>query len=696
MRNLVILLLLAGASGVRAQQRFPSPAMPLLQVVARNYGDSIVLRWAPATAARWLQGNAAGYLIERIPVDSPFVLRRAAVKTFPLVKPATKEQFASLAKQGNSYAAAAGSSLYAKNQVPTMNEPTLENLYRHSQEGDLKLMTASLMADWDAAAANALGWRFTDRSFEKGKRYLYRVFAAYGSKEAPADTTSVLVSTGRLDAPSPMPPVSARPGDHAITLFWEKPLPGFDFSGYRIERSDDDGRTFKMTSKLPLLFMQQGADSLPVGLVWFTDSVALNSKVYQYRVFGLDAFGDLSPASPVIAAKAVDRTPPPPPREVSVKQLDERRVLITWKAPEPVPPDFGGYLVSTGHTVDGPFRPLFALPLPKGTTQFTDTSAVAALPNFYRVTAIDTFLNASHAPAAYLFYKDEIPPELPVGLSGSMDSTGWVTLRWNKSKDPDLLGYSVERANDPHHEFTTVTTGFLADTVFYDSISLKTLSQKIYYRLRTFDRSRNGSKPSAVLELEKPDQIPPMPPVIKDFNITDSSVTFSWLPSPSTDVQKMVVLKKEIGGNFRVWKELPATATSTIDSEVQGKAWYEYTLVAEDRGGLRSELSFPLRVRVYPGASAKGEAENLTAHLNTEKTGIVLTWQAEAVAGKSYLLYRQENHSGFEMYQYLSGDAVSWVDTNIKKGLTYSYALKTKLAGGIESGLQMSAPLEVK
>ena len=127
-----------------------------------------------------------------------------------------------------------------------------------------------------------------------------------------------------------------------------------------------------------------------------------------------------------------------------------------------------------------------------------------------------------------------------------------------------------------------------------------------------------------------------------------------------------------------------------------GKAWYEYALVAEDRGGLRPEPSFPLRVRVYPGARAKEEAENLTIHLNSEKTGIVLTWQAGAMAGKSYLLYRQVNSTGFEMYHHLAGDAVSWVDTNIKKGMTYSYALKTKLAGGTESGLQMSAPLEVR
>ncbi|HDP76232.1 MAG TPA: hypothetical protein ENN49_10305 [Bacteroidales bacterium] len=47
----------------------------------------------------------------------------------------------------------------------------------------------------------------------------------------------------------------------------------------------------------------------------------------------------------------------------------------------------------------------------------------------------------------------------------------------------NIIGYRVYRANDPSREFIAVSGHIHPDTMFFDSISLNTLSQNIYYRV---------------------------------------------------------------------------------------------------------------------------------------------------------------------------------------------------------------------
>src|SRR5689334_14708717 len=62
-----------------------------ISVIARAYGDSIVLRWAPQQAWAWHKLNIIGYRIERIDISEKDNLRRewlttVALKPWPLEK----------------------------------------------------------------------------------------------------------------------------------------------------------------------------------------------------------------------------------------------------------------------------------------------------------------------------------------------------------------------------------------------------------------------------------------------------------------------------------------------------------------------------------------------------------------------------------------------------------------------------------
>ena len=45
------------------------PPVHNLQVIARSYGDSVVLRWAPGLATLWYFANKSGYVVTRYEVD---------------------------------------------------------------------------------------------------------------------------------------------------------------------------------------------------------------------------------------------------------------------------------------------------------------------------------------------------------------------------------------------------------------------------------------------------------------------------------------------------------------------------------------------------------------------------------------------------------------------------------------------------
>jgi uncharacterized protein len=547
-----------------AQNKVATKA-PTIQLLSRYDGEKVILRWATTSFGDFTEGSKTGYLIEWLEVDSPLrvinqrVLTPAPILTAPL---ATFEQYHN---SGNRYAAAVAQAVYGKRITQPLREFDIAKAYEQNQESQMRFMIITLLADWNAQVADALGWRFEDKTAEKNKRYLYRLTKPKSTSQA-ADTSMTLTTTFKPENTQSMPPVRSESSERVIMLYWQKPLPMFGFSGYFIEKSDDNGTTFKRTTEIPKIFVENSKnDSTLFGIEYFMDSVETNDKLYYYRVIGLDAFGFLSEPSNIVIAKGRDMTPPPAPKDVILTQLDDHTVRIDWQESDPMPADFGGYLVSKSFNLEAGYVPITQNVLPRGKTQWIDSTATGNVATYYRITVVDTLLNVAHAQPAYLVYSDKKPPAPVTQLSGTIDTLGHVIIKWRAPSDGDLLGFTVERANDSTHVGTPVTEGFLAQDFFYDSIYLKTLSKKIYYRVRAVDLSRQSSQPSAWLELTKPDIVPPTPPVITDFVVTDSTVTFSWTPSASEDVQKLILMKKQADGSFEKWQEVNPTVVTATD-----------------------------------------------------------------------------------------------------------------------------------
>ena len=91
---------------------------PILQsgikVIAKSYGDSIVLRWAPVKPWAWHKLNNIGYKIERIELGEKDNAKKELLTLVPL-KPYSLEKFKTVFKPGNNNAAIAAQCLYGKN-----------------------------------------------------------------------------------------------------------------------------------------------------------------------------------------------------------------------------------------------------------------------------------------------------------------------------------------------------------------------------------------------------------------------------------------------------------------------------------------------------------------------------------------------------------------------------------------------------
>lgn len=696
MKKLLFLLLLGGqvafSQTIISQEeakkiKMPAPKIPSkyqFLAKAKYYGDSIVLRWSANDAVLWQLAKEKGYNIERFEVIDGQPKNQVQV-TIQL-KPWSLAEWKKNCKREDTVAAVVAQLLYGVNKDP--NNPTgtgsMDAILNQRYDMDNRFFMVNMMAAWHPFHARGLALRFVDKTIKKDKRYVYQISSLIDPKILRADTAYVMIKTAQIEPLEKMTAVEAEVGDRMVKFKWSKVLSEMNFTGYFYERSSDNGKTFKKMNKNPYLQLSN-KEKVMEDYITLTDSLPENYKKYIYRVAGINHFGEISEYAPNLTVVGVDLTPPSQVSNIKAENIAGSKVKISWQKKQKES-DFIGYVIGRSQNINGPFEPLQRQFLPILSTEFTDQTANPYGTNYYVVSAIDTAGNAAISLPAYVVMKDEAAPAQPTGLKGNIDSTGIVRVEWVKNTEPDLLGYMVYKANAADHVFTPITPDFLADEYFADSITLRTLSKKVYYRVVAFDKSRRASAYSEILELKKPDRVPPVSPVFNDFSVSDSTATLRWVPSSSEDVKTQILYRKE---DLRdpEWREvasLAPTQNQYIDKTVLPRRWYNYTLIAIDDATLSSERSFPLRLRPYDSGIRKG-VQNLTATLTPTKQ-IQLKWSPLRNTSGRVLIYRRINQNSLVLIKNAADNEAVFLDNAPQNG-TYQYALKTIYADGGESPL---------
>jgi uncharacterized protein len=647
-----------------------------VEIKLKNYGDSVVLRWQPNNELYWKIANQVGYQVERFTITSDSTVWPK--KVFSL-KPWTVEDVKAKAPKDTATGTMATLAFTSISKKP--ESMAIGDLYALKSENDNRFFLSMLMAAFYPKSAEKMALRLTDKTIEKGKKYLYRIYSPTGLKKLASDTSSIYLDTQIKDETPDLPTPIFEQTEKAVTIKLNKKYCEKRFVAYYFERSEN-GTSFKRLNAKPFVQIFSNLEQEDLDYISFTDSVKQNYKKYYYRVVGITPFGELTKPSATLGLMGVDEKAPTAVQNVRAENTKGTEVIITWKKTD-FEPDLAGYFIGKSTVLEGPFVPLHENILTKNTFSYTDLSADLNATNYYVVSAVDTAGNSSISVPAYVIMKDETAPVKPVGLKGKIDSTGIVQITWSPNTEPDLLGYMVYTANAPDHEFTPITTDFLVDEFFTEKTTLRTLTEEKYYKVVAFDKSRHPSPYSEILMVKRPDKTAPTTPVFNNFLVADSLATLYWATSESKDVEYQNLYRKEEGKDkdWILLKKLTKTDKTYTDKTVKPEKWYSYTLEAVDDANNASERSFPLRVRPYDSGQRAAVSDVKVSSSQNPKSNTIRWIMPQNSAEARILIYKKTTKGETVLLENLAANSKEYIDTNPDTAGT-SYGVQIKYPKG--------------
>ncbi|TAJ12605.1 hypothetical protein DMA11_11965 [Marinilabiliaceae bacterium JC017] len=646
-----------------------------MKLLARPTADSIMLRWAPSTYRLWLVGNKYGYHVTRsLLVKDGELLESAGeeqLTTAPL-KPRPLDQWEALANQ-NDYAAVAAQCIYGENMEVTSGtgNPSMFEIVNRASEQESRFGFALFSADQSPEVARYSGLWLTDKNVRKGEKYLYSVYPAFVPPGMKVDTAFFFTGPDEyLPLPSPFD-LRAEPGDKMVTLTWDRKYQSEIYNSFWIEKSADNCKTFMRLNDVPMVnTTPEGYDESEFHL--YIDTLANNKKTYHYRVIGISTFGELSPPSDTVVVKGKSKITSIP--ELTLQQGDDgQSVRIQWEYPN-----------QANEVIEG-FRIFRSTKFAEGYVKVVDSIPVVSknyvdrqplMSGYYRIQAFNSDGNGPYSIPQMFQFVDSIPPVAPVELEAKADTTGMVELTWQANSEPDIFGYRVYRANSREGAFSQITKEPVNVIPYVDHITLKTLTKKVYYKVVAVDQRQNESDYSAILEVERPDIVPPAPPLISHIASSDSGVVIRWVKSPSNDVSKLLLYRNRAGSrDWQLLKLLPPDSTiSYHDVPPLTGTSYRYIMLAVDEAGNESRPTKPATGKRFESKKIDQWIEP-KVKIDKRNEVILVSWDAPKHLVSRYLIYKKDARGQWTLYDSVEGKQTRFTDHSYQ-GKVEEYLIK--------------------
>jgi len=689
--------------GLSQSQSLDSTSKTQHQIVAiaRPQQDGkIMLRWAVTTPLAWRKLNEYGYELKRYTVTrNKTTLPVPTEKSIGVFRPKPlKEWMPLVEKNGN--AAVMAQSIYGEGfDVEGMDQ--LSAIINLAEEQEQRFTWGLYAVDQDYEVAQMAGLGYVDTQVEANEKYVYKITSLV--PETVMEIKEGGVFTGFQDYEE-LP----KPLDLAVVFFdgkamlsWNYAIHNQTYNSYFVERSLD-GLNFKELNSLPLTTLNNSEKTDPLRM-FFMDSIT-NGQTYHYRIKGKTPFGEMGPVSEVVSGSGEKKLAYVP--HITTKYFeDDKTVLLEWEFMEEGNDLIKGFELNQSDNVDGTYQTVVKNIPPKVRKVRYDSLMPT---NYMTITAVGKNGSRRTSFPALVQPVDSIPPDKPIGFTGKVDSLGVVTLSWTANTEKDILGYRVFKGNNKEEEYSQITVSPHEATTYYDSVSVKNLNSKVYYRLIAVDQRFNMSEPSEILELKKPDFIKPTQPVFKSYNIKEGKVHLTWANSSSQDVVRHEMYRKERdssewmlvytidSGQSAVSSKqgvdsLPTASLRTAqlltewtDMDIQEDQQYSYTIIAIDDSELESDPAPPLTV-IVPKTSLYPPLEGLYGEADREKGTITLRWKT----------YKEPNAAKINIYKGLQGqpknllkeipaDAKGIVDSKLKPNNTYEYLFRVVFIHGVE------------
>lgn len=684
-----------------------------LQMLARSYGDSIVIRWAPEEYVPWKFLNGYGCYLVRSDFDNEVVN-----DTIALLKPMNKYDFAELFSDTDTMAFAAMQTIFGEGTTlnNTRSAPGSAGSIMEVYEEQQNIFgMAMVIAERRSDIATAMGLRYVDKNVKPGVTYGY-----YLTPNMSPDILKVRPGLIYVENKPYVPkPCTLELSDSiaavdGILLSW----PYTDeYSSFDIERRKLGQKDWVVLNDKPYMSMTMDLfeDENPPSL--FADT-GVKPGTYTYRLRGYDSFGDKSSPGPEHEVIMPDLLPPTPPRIklITINRGDSTiTARIDWTKTE-IEPDLIGYIPfyqygalenvdaleyqATVNTADsalfgGRWVPLVKDRVLAPRDSFVVVDVRGLNTGMVTIAAVDSAMNMTYAMPQPMRIDDLEPPLPPTNLRGLVSAEGVVTIGWTPSISRDAYYYEVFTANDTTHTFVLVPNQQMyQDTLFNDTVSLEVNQPYKYYKVRAIDWAGNNSEFSELLRVTRPNFNAPSECFIDTSWVTKDSIYMRWVISPEKDLDKVRVFRRL--SNESQWTMI----RTYYHDQVNGKPTlevidrptpnqtirYYYAIEAINMTGVSTGLSMQV-CYLFQGQRLFEVPLKLDATWREDKGYVILAWEAPEelpiVAPYHYVLSRQlEGEKFFRPYRSIKSDKSSYEDRRIKPGESTVYRLEILFEDG--------------
>ena len=539
-------------------------------------------------------------------------------------------------------------------------------------------------SSYETEAAVLSASAFVDSTIEKGKSYTYRVKVV---------NTNITQTVGNSFIPaenSPMPKspkLNAIFGSRKVSFDWDMKGLNDSYFATILERSTDSIE-FK---QLGLPFIKViGKDEKPEdSTILKTTDIIPNKIKFYYRVKGLNIFGltgEPDKAVSGIGAPDLDIAP----YIKSVDSTNKNKLTIAWSLPDSLYDVVDRYEIYKSKQADTLYAKIEEI---KGGNNMQKEMSLIIKDesSYFKIKAVGNRNNQATESDPF-FYQliDSIPPAIPIGLTGKSDTLGVVSLQWTINTEPDLLGYRILRAQRKEDEFVVLEASPQVKNLFKDTLPLDQLNAVMYYKIAAVDLRYNESKASEIIEVKRPDLIPPAPPRLDIVEERNKQLYIEWVKSFSQDVESYHIYKKASNDTSKTWNKIAVaknTDTSFIDKDVIAGVTYYYTVEAVDYGTLLSPRTDPLSASVAKAEEVKKGVRNIVSYVSTLNKYIELSWQNSEQDAIEYWIYRSSAGEELSLFSVLPSTKKRYVDEDVKPSTVYKYAIKVLYKDGRSSDM---------
>lgn len=670
-------------------QKASTKNQPAIRIIGRadSTGKKIYLRWAATSPQVWKINNQYGYTLERYTVlrDKQMLdVPERKVITLKPFKPQPLVAWEALATK-DSNAAVIAQALYGTDFQVSISEKGTAKIMAQSQELMQRFSFSLYAADNSFEGSLMAGWGYVDTDIKANEKYLYRIKTAAPQNVLKTDSTGIFISSADYEPLPPVQEIVPQFGNHGVLLSWDMQMVSRFYASYYVERSDDGGVRFKRINRSPVSNFDDKTQQ-PTRM-YFTDSLPENGKEYQYRVKGLNPFGQTGPASQIIKGTGKEMLATVP--SIRNAFVNKNGLLeINWTFDEKANDLIKGFVLLRAGKATGSYA-AFSDTL-NAILRHAELKKELNASNYFIIAAVAKEGESSTSFPVLVQPIDSMPPDVPVDLKAIIDTNGVVTLSWKKNIESDLMGYKVFRSQKKDEEPVPLIDSFIWANTFKDTLSLKLLNKKVYYAVSALDERFNQSKKCALVEVKKPSKIPPSPAVITKFNVEGDKITLHWINSMDEDiVSHSLYRRQEKDSSFAIVQTFEKrTVDSFTDAGLKASTKYYYYIQAKNEDGVTTN-SEQLLVSTTSSISSKDmQINKLFAFSEADKRRIEVTWDDKLDSVVEYNVYKAINGKPLTLFKVIQVQQKGLYDTEVSINTEYQYAVVAVLKSGAFSSMK--------